>query len=405
MSLGLNMSNPLFNTNLECCSRADGTKYVHPCGCPEATLICRSVEKTANMCGMVDSNNPTTPPTYYQLKEEVTGANQYVDGPEITTTTRTVNEDGVCTSNTETTGSTNCIGYSDGSKYYTTRSRTYTPRSSDAPCDGTVSGGPAISSQTKAPDCSAPLTWDADSVTVTVGSGCDYECFNDGQGGAFPGASYSGSGSLPWSPLSRTWSGSFTGTVVFDGSCFGGGSDSYPYEWEWSIGTEVGDYTYSNEIVHEKENGTTYSNPDTEEAALERAEEVEDEECSSVLEDRVDSVFVNRTVKYAVLLTNLVPGATYEGEVPIDSGLAEHGTSITYAPDSPDPFSFPATKPFHIEGGILNVPEQDFIDNNYSLNPLDYGLDSDEDVISPTTDLSHSQGMAYRANDPFVQKA
>jgi hypothetical protein len=152
----------------------------------------------------------------------------------------------------------------------------------------------------------------------------------------------------------------------------------------------------------------TLSVEDTEADALNRATEVEGTSNISILEDRTTGFsFTKRTVNYAILLRDLVVGLDYEGEVPVDSGVAEVRSSVTYTADTPDTFSFTATKKFHIEGGTLNasISDQDFIDNNYSLNPTVYGLAADADVITPTTALTHSQGMAYRLGIPYVEKS
>ena len=52
-----------------CCEREDGTKYIHPCGCPSASFTCESVSINPRLCGFEeytgDGITASVPPLKY----------------------------------------------------------------------------------------------------------------------------------------------------------------------------------------------------------------------------------------------------------------------------------------------------------------------------------------------------
>jgi len=64
-----------------CCEREDETKYIHPCGCPSASVVCESESVTPTLCGFEEINKsgftPSTPPLKYR-KMEIVGTGAYV---------------------------------------------------------------------------------------------------------------------------------------------------------------------------------------------------------------------------------------------------------------------------------------------------------------------------------------
>lgn len=92
---------------LTCCSRQDDTKYRHWCYCPIATVIAKSVEKLAVMCGAHGFDGTYDPQTFYKTKVVTGEVNRYLDGPKVDTITYERDEEGNCGSSVETVGSEN----------------------------------------------------------------------------------------------------------------------------------------------------------------------------------------------------------------------------------------------------------------------------------------------------------
>lgn len=166
----------------------------------------------------------------------------------------------------------------------------------------------------------------------------------------------------------------------------------------------------------------TLSSEDTEADALARAEDsTEGASCTAIREERVDGFAFNyTTVKYEAILTGLIPGFYYDGVVPTEKRAAVRGETYEDSDwsggTSIEIPQFRASKVFQlIGGGTLNVPDDDFIDENYSLDPLDYPgtfpvdgigdlVDPDAKVITPVTELIAESGEARRLLNPKITK-
>lgn len=376
------MGNPFVNSGLTCCERQDETKYVHgPCGCPAASLITKSEQKNATLCGFSeneDSNNGVTasvPPKKYKKVTAVISDYQYQDLACCNASGQKPNW-GVKTDNERT--------LTDAGSHvrdYSANLLLDPPLCSD---DNTYSSGEyAYTEYFICPQTVQSTGTGSLSLAILFGTSFSSTTFSEG----------------PYNTLRVEEATSNTVTKFrsqsYDlrtGTCYDPDDNPLPAYEDYECKTVT----------------TTLSLEDTEADALNRATEGEGTSNISILEDRTTGFsFTKRTVDYAILLKNLVVGLDYEGEVPVDSGVAEAGSSVSYSADTPDTFSFTATKKFHIEGGTLNasISDQDFIDNNYALNPTVYGLSADADVITPTTALTHSQGMAYRLGTPYVEKS
>lgn len=125
----------------------------------------------------------------------------------------------------------------------------------------------------------------------------------------------------------------------------------------------------------------SFSNPDTAAYALSVVEEDEPVDSGSQaiqawnLVRDTDAVYIQqRRSEYFVLCTNLVPGLTYEyrikKQLSVDSNYGPSGG--TFILQDPVSHEFTATSRFFIHGGTLNVPEADFIAENFSLSTFRY---------------------------------
>lgn len=147
----------------------------------------------------------------------------------------------------------------------------------------------------------------------------------------------------------------------------------------------------------------TLSDEDTENDALARADETSHTSKSSVWETRsgyyID--FTKKTTDYCLLCTDLMVGKAYNGEIPIQKREAIRGNYGSWTAEPAATFSFTATKSFEIVGGSLHasISDQDFIDNDFSLNPTVYGLAAGTSVLVPATALTHVQGWEYEVGD------
>jgi hypothetical protein len=145
--------------------------------------------------------------------------------------------------------------------------------------------------------------------------------------------------------------------------------------------------------------GYSYSEPDSEEAANTYADNEATIRYSGSpiarYEDRGSSAsYEYNTAKTSILITRLNKDKFYEGRYENiertndSSGIGEwERTSI-------DQYSFIADEVFEIVGGSLNsgITPQDFIDENYSINPLKYNLPDQSLVINPDIVLTRKFG-------------
>ncbi|MEO0510541.1 MAG: hypothetical protein AAF065_11855 [Verrucomicrobiota bacterium] len=357
------MPHPQFRV---CCERSDGTKYKAACGgCPQAQLITKSVELVGELCGN-DEFQPSAPPQRYRLRT--------YDYRETVTIDPTYY---YCRTSSSLTLLSQNMG---GRSFIDTFTREYDLMT----CDQTTADGPEDQGWTFEEDDPLP------ECAGTLGPMGNGPLTNQIIG------------SNTWqtdSPTSRSYSWQRIDE-------WGGVSQSFTINGQLETVTSP-----VRQQITARTGSDLLSQMDTITDALDRAVPVSGNSLISSFEERtaatVSFIFTKRTVDYAILLTGLEPGSSYEGEIPIQSGTAVAGVSTMFSDDTPDTFNFTALENFHIEGGTLNssISDQDFIDNGYSLDPTDYGLTVDDDVIIPAEPLDHNLGMAYRLGMPTVEQS
>jgi hypothetical protein len=199
----------------------------------------------------------------------------------------------------------------------------------------------------------------------------------------------------PFYPASATYLQRVTQTALATGGhCLQSASDCRT-EYEPQI-TIVEEHSFDLPALFN--HGVTLGDPDSETDALARATETAGTSANSIWETRSTGfTLTKRTVNYAVLCTDVTPGVTYDGVIPLQRREAVIGTDDDWEALASATFSFTATKQFHIEGGSLNasISDQDFIDAGYRLDPTDYGLDISENVIEPSEALDNEKGWEY----------
>lgn len=368
--------------HLICCTREDESKYWHKCACPSAKLVTKSLEKDATLCGFSEFEGDgivaSSPPKKYRVKVSLflnifsprsRFYKQKGDWSDF-------DSDGCRTREHCAEVALYQDGYQTGSRQtFSRNAQTCEVEDTvfeDLTTTGTVYPAPALCGK------SSSLSESDFCVSTTTGSMTP----------------------IVTSPTNKS------SNLLNEYDC-----DSSDLE----IGTEDSCDPSTPETVvleHSWYTQTTsqddLSDEDTESDALNRADEVEGDSDESIHEERTANTtsfnFTKRTVDYAIIFTSLVPGLSYDWVLPVDSGTAEADVAVNYAPDTPDSGTFTATKVYHIEGGTLNVSSQEFIDNAFSLDPLDYGLGADAEVVTPTEILDHALGMAYKLGAPTVEK-
>jgi hypothetical protein len=216
-----------------------------------------------------------------------------------------------------------------------------------------------------------------------------------------------------------TWSGSST-EVFFDGE-------------ETTTTTTPNNATCPFNYSNPDEETIDFSSADTESAALSRVDEwTQGSSCTSS-DYRVsaynsgDKLGVSKTtVKYEAVITGLVIGFCYEGVIPIERALIdfdEQGNRIPPEPEDWLQFSLTAIDAFRAEQvfqtfgeGTLNVSDDDFINENFSLNPYSYPsyfpvdpetgilIDPDALVLTPFSDLPESKVYDYRVRPAIIRR-
>lgn len=374
-------------------------KYLNKCGCPTATFTCTSIEKLGELCGTFNPDEESFPPNVYKKRVIVEGVDMYIDGPEIETTVWSINEAGVCDASEEIEGGT-CIGYRDGDNYYSTEV-------SNFEMEGRYCTQGPFQTCTN-----FPITVIAPAKTIRT-----RQLKDDGSCGSI--VSYEGSASFdanedfpcetvnPWESvkldrfgsgtMTRDENGFFVGgddavTVTvgtyFEPNCEGVRNDQPDQVYDFFVNTtDFINYDYLDLISDEQEDGSTYSNQESEADALERAEEEEDTFCSSIYQLRINTkVFTVRTVKFSLELTNLCRGRPYEGCVRIRKRMALSG-STTGTPfqselkkwEDVEPFTFGPVTPSseNTTDGITTTPEitdQDLVGGTEDARGWEYEI-------------------------------
>lgn len=333
-------------------------RYGHPCACPEGFLACVSAQGVATLCGFSEfSGYASVPPKKYKTKT--------LSGSE---------------------------------------SRTF--GSFQTGCD--------------------PLNVDVDIAATGYGS-IHYNCEDNSISDGFL-ANYSANWSCTTSTSPNGSSRSASGCAVSSSrwpkaTNIGVEGDCPSATFGTRSGTADGTSNVTGVLTVPSGSFThTLSDEDTEADAIDRAEDsTEGSSCTAIREERVNGFAFNyTTVKYEAILTGLIPGFYYDGVVPTEKRAEVVGETYEESDWSSDtPIEIPkfrASKVFQlIGGGTLNVPDQDFIDENYSLDPLDYPgtfpvdgsgdlVDPDAKVITPVTELIADSGEARRLLNPKITK-
>jgi hypothetical protein len=386
-----------------CCEREDETKYFHTCDCPILTPVNRTRNRTATMCGQLD---PDADDGVYYKQIDTVYAGTYVGSGE-SSVTYSRDEDGVCSSESTPRGNYCDNLFLDGGTYYTTLTATFTD-SGGASGEGGDCSDDLVSTSTVSGSYSASST---QTSTISAGNaGCKTTTTS----------TYTGSSSYNYSqtccpccsgcPTTQisctssrntdgTWSGSST-EVFFDGE------ETYTTVTPISgpcpntyVNAEPVITTYSGPVT-EQEGSVTYSSADTDSDAADAAEWSEWSGVAvggaiSYDQDRNETgSFVQQEAEYAFIAKSLVIGKSYSASVVTEDCDYIKGEPENCVEGIPISVSFTATDVFEIIGGTLNssLSRDDFVENEYSINPGTYGLPEGEEVIESLTAFSVSSG-------------
>lgn len=357
-----------------CCEREDETKYFHTCACPTITSVNRFRAKTATMCGALD---PDADDGIYYKSIDTVYAGGYIGSGE-SSVTYSRDEDGVCSSESTPRGNY-CNAFQDGGSYYRELVNTTTKVgscNSSATCeDGII--------------CATDWAYDENitiinTTTITI----------DGEGNCS-------------SPTETTGSGSVTASRTTVEPCDEGApcDDDYNCSSGWdgdgcinvcsAVITQTTTTTYA-EPVTEAVASVTYSAADTDAEAASATEwsewsGVEGGRAISYDQDRNGTgSFGQREAEYAFIATNLVIDKSYSASVGTEDCNYVVGEAEDCVEGTPISVAFSANDIFKVIGGTLNssVSRNDFVDNDYSVNPSDYGLSAGEDVINSLTSFA-----------------
>jgi hypothetical protein len=179
---------------------------------------------------------------------------------------------------------------------------------------------------------------------------------------------------------------------------------------------------YTNTVI------ISLSEEDTESDALSRIDDwTQGEGCvSAFYRSEYSYSFSKTTVKHEAVVTGLVIGFCYEGVIPIEQALvkySESGTRLIPTEDDWLPFSLTAIDAFRADQvfqtfglGTLNVSDDDFINENFSLDPYSYPsyfpvdpetgilIDPDALVLTPFSDLPKSKVYDYRVMPAIMRR-
>jgi len=386
-----------------CCEREDETKYFHTCACPNLTPVSRSRDRTPIMCGVVDPDADDG--VYYKQIDTVAGGFYIGSGESSVTYSR--DEDGVCSSE-ETPRGDYCDNlYQDGGSYYTTQATTVTQTGGASGESGDCSAG-SVSTSSVSGSYSASYT---QTNEISAGNaGCETNTTTTYTGSSSYNYSQSCCPCCSGCPTTQisctssrsedgTWSGSST-EVFFDGEDTHTTTTpiSGPCPTTYSDPSQTST-TYSNSVA-EVEASVTYSNADTDSDA-ESATEWEDWSSISIStpisynQDRNGADrFDQQESEYAFIATNLVVGKSYTGYRTTQDCTYIRNEEEECEDGLPVDVAFTATDIFEIIGGTLNsaVSRDDFVDNDYSIDPSTYNLPAGEDVIESLTAFLVSAG-------------
>lgn len=415
-----------------CCPDWEGGFSMNPC-CPVSVSACVSLSKVGSLCGVIDPDDDPDDryPTVYKntvtdvstVFEENTALTEY----ERDTTT------GDCSA-------TVCLGpiyFDDEGIGYTGKTTTTTTVGSENETTGDCDADPLGEIIVSVINYTSSDVVVAPDITTTTASVCSPSEASTSYSGSFTGSrvysecqseevttttcsasrdastgDWSGEESVVWCPVPEFC---YTfGPFTNDGCA----SDGVPSET--TVTTE-----YGNPVP-------IYSDADTESAALSAATETQGASCTSSnyrtgRDSPNDKLAVSKTtVKHEAVVTGLVIGFCYEGVIPIERALIdfnEQGNRISPEPEDWLPFSLTAIDAFRAEQvfqtfglGTLNVSDDDFISENFSLDPYDYPsyfpvdpetgilVDPDALVLTPFSDLPTSKVYDYRVQPAIIRR-
>jgi hypothetical protein len=355
------------------------------------------------MCGVLEPN--ANDGVYYKQVDTIAGGFYLGSGESSVTYSR--DENGLCSSQITPRGNYCGNLFSDSGNYYKTRTTTVTRTGGASGSYGDCEVG--LSTFILGGSYSESTTTE-NTISVDDG-GCNTTTTNTYQGSS----SYSRSetccpdaSGCPTTQISctssrnsqdGTWSGSST-QVFFDGTdthtTVTPISDKCPTTYNNPSQSST---TYSGP-VSEVVSSVAYSNADTDSDA-ESATEWEDWSSISIStpisynQDRNEADrFDQQESEYAFIATNLVVGKSYTGYrttqdctyIRNEAEVCQNGLPVSVA--------FTATDIFEIIGGTLNsaVSRDDFVENDYSIDPSTYNLPAGEDVIESLTAFLVSAG-------------
>ena len=389
-----------------CCEREDETKYLHTCACPAIMSVSRFRTGLAEMCG--ESDPDADDGIYYKIRKNTGEVDRYLDGPFIGLREFSRDDDGICRVEYSSTGSQNCQGFGTHNvgPYYKERIQEFQVNQSSlvGACGGTATSPNYDNTLTKSWDgsnCTNTSSNDAQAVQITIGTDCNSPCVPpDSSGSEQIGQAFAGSGSIPYSNTTG-WNGEITGTHTEDSSCLSGGSSvTYPDTFSISLSRTLVGTRFDEELDQSAggtiEQGLSYESPDSDEAAKEATDFGEWSSLSgggaiSYDQDRNGTgSFGQREAEYAFIATNLVIGKSYSASVGTEDCNYVVGEAEDCVEGTPISVAFSANDIFKVIGGTLNssVSRNDFVDNDYSVNPSDYGLSAGEDVINSLTSFA-----------------
>lgn len=392
-----------------CCEREDETKYFHTCDCPILTPVNRTRNRTATMCGLLDPDADDG--IYYKIRKNTGELDRYLDGPLVDLSEYSRDDDGICQVESSSTGSQNCQGFGTDNvgPYY--KEIIYEYQADQSSLQGTCGGTATVANYDKTltkswdgSNCTITESDDAQDAQITIGTSCNQPCVPDEEEGFDQiGQTYSGGGSIPNSD--GFWDGTINGTVVEDSSCLEGGSSvTYPVTFDIYLDATLVNTTLNEELDQSDggtiEQGFSYESPDSDEAAEEAAEW---SEWSGVSEGRAISYdqdrnktgsFGQQEAEYAFIAKSLVIGKSYSASVGTEDCDYIVNEPENCVEGTPISVAFLANDIFKIIGGTLNssVSRDDFVDNDYSVDPTDYNLPDGEDVIESLTPFLVSSG-------------
>jgi len=357
------------------------------------------------MCGVLE---PGADDGVYYKKVTTTAGGFYIGSGESSVEWYR-NENGVCSIEGTPRGNYCDNLFLDGGTYYVTQTTTVTDSGGASGGGGDCSAG-SVSTFTTGGSYSESTTTES-TISVDDG-GCNTTTTTTYEGSSSYSQTetccpdYSGCPTTQISCTSSintqdgTWSGSVT-VVDYDGS---GGtyttttpiSDPCPTTYNDPSQSST---TYSGP-VSEVVSSVTYSNADTESDA-ESATEWENWSSISIStpisynQDRNEADrFDQQESEYAFIATNLVVGKSYTGYRTTQDCTYIRNEEEECEDGLPVGVAFTATDIFEIIGGTLNsaVSRDDFVDNDYSIDPSTYNLPAGEYVIESLTAFLVSAG-------------